>query len=205
MKRKVLLSLICLALALGCAGPNKLSRGLDERVNQLYVDNPLLAEVLLPFTFIGIPLTMVVDICFLNPWWFWSDVRVGRGSPYFYNDPLTPENPGPDAALKTGEEGPVGPPPPFEGEKPGTRAVAGAVPPPPSPAPSVPAPPSPVPVEPSDYTPYTVQAGDTLASISRRYYGKPHYWKQIYMANHAVLASPDAIKPGITLSIPATP
>jgi nucleoid-associated protein YgaU len=53
--------------------------------------------------------------------------------------------------------------------------------------------------------PYTVRAGDTLASISRRYYGKPHHWKRIYMANQNVLSSPDAIRPGQVLAVPAQP
>jgi len=47
---------------------------------------------------------------------------------------------------------------------------------------------------------YTVQQGDTLSSISRQF-GVP--WKQIYEANKSVLSSPELIKPGQELVIPA--
>jgi len=35
---------------------------------------------------------MLVDRLFLNPWYFWHDVRLGRGTAYFYSDPVTPED-----------------------------------------------------------------------------------------------------------------
>jgi hypothetical protein len=191
--RNVLLLVVCLALFVGCAGPNKLSRGLDERVNQLYVDNPILAEVLLPFTYVGVPLVLLVDVCFVNPWWFWSDVRVGRGSPYYYQDPITPDNPLPEVKPAGDGEVPLGSPASPAAPPVSTRPAGTEIPPPPSV------------VEPPRYSPYTVQAGDSLASISRRFYGTPQHWKKIYMANQAILTSPDAIKPGITLSIPTSP
>jgi hypothetical protein len=175
---------LCLAgavLAAGCAGPNRLSRGLDLRVNQLYVDSPTLAEVLLPVTFVGTNVALAADMCFVNPWYFWNDVRVGRGTAYFYRDPTTPDNEAP-APFEDGDTlPPLGEPPPL----------------PESPPPDVT-----TPVPPDEVRPHTVQIGDTLASISRRYYGRPHDWKRIYMANQNVLTSPDALRPGQVLAIP---
>jgi len=182
MRRCVILLSASVFIACGCAGPNRLSRGLDLRVNQLNVDNPLLATVLNPFCFVGMNGAWLVDAAFVNPWYFWNDVRVGRGTAYFYTDPVTPENLDPDVldSVPDAPEAPDTPSPP----KNLTREN------------------SPPPVAPGEPIPYTVQPGDTLASIARKYYGKPHRWKEIYMANQNVLASPDAIKPGQVLAIP---
>lgn len=49
---------------------------------------------------------------------------------------------------------------------------------------------------------YTVQHGDTLASISRKFYKSPARWGKILAANPDVLAKPSELKPGQTLLIP---
>ena len=82
-----------IAVGAGCAGPSKISRGFDERVNQLNVDNPTLAEIAWPVEVVGTVGTKVVDWCVVNPWFFWEDVFVGRGTPYYYKNPVVPELP----------------------------------------------------------------------------------------------------------------
>lgn len=49
---------------------------------------------------------------------------------------------------------------------------------------------------------YTVQHGDTLASISRRYYNTSNRWKDIQDANFYKLEGTAVLKPGMTLIIP---
>ncbi|MDQ6654298.1 MAG: LysM peptidoglycan-binding domain-containing protein [Verrucomicrobiota bacterium] len=49
---------------------------------------------------------------------------------------------------------------------------------------------------------YVVQSGDTLASISRRFYKASGRWKKILQANRDTLSSPGDLKPGQTLVIP---
>lgn len=49
---------------------------------------------------------------------------------------------------------------------------------------------------------YTVQRGDTLASISRKFYKTPSRWGKILAANPDILAKPADLKPGQTLLIP---
>lgn len=49
---------------------------------------------------------------------------------------------------------------------------------------------------------YVVQAGDTLSLISRKVYGTPSRWADIYRANRDVLPSADALKVGQELRIP---
>jgi LysM repeat protein len=84
------------ALDAGCAGPSKVSRGFDERVNQLYVDSPTLGQLAWPVEVAGTAVTKVVDWCAVNPWYFWGDVFEGQGTPYNYHSPIAPE-PAPDA------------------------------------------------------------------------------------------------------------
>jgi nucleoid-associated protein YgaU len=47
---------------------------------------------------------------------------------------------------------------------------------------------------------YVVKKGDTLFSISRKFYKSPAHWKQIRDANK--LDDPAKLKPGLTLTIP---
>ena len=49
---------------------------------------------------------------------------------------------------------------------------------------------------------YVVREGDTLASISRKFYKSSGRWKKIRDANKNVLDDPAKLKPGITLTIP---
>lgn len=49
---------------------------------------------------------------------------------------------------------------------------------------------------------YTVQSGDTLSAISRRMYGTPSRWIDIYQANRDRLSSESAIRVGQEIRIP---
>src|SRR3954447_18812203 len=49
---------------------------------------------------------------------------------------------------------------------------------------------------------YVVREGDTLASISRKFYKSSGRWKKIRDANKSVLDDPTKLKPGMTLTIP---
>jgi tetratricopeptide (TPR) repeat protein len=49
---------------------------------------------------------------------------------------------------------------------------------------------------------YSVRPGDTLSSISKRFYGTPSRWMDIYQANRDRLASQNALKVGQELRIP---
>lgn len=49
---------------------------------------------------------------------------------------------------------------------------------------------------------YVVREGDTLASISRRFYKSSGRWKKIRDANKSVIDDPAKLKPGTTLTIP---
>lgn len=49
---------------------------------------------------------------------------------------------------------------------------------------------------------YTVQRGDTLASISRKFYKSSARWQRILDANTDVISKPGDLKPGQTLVIP---
>ena len=49
---------------------------------------------------------------------------------------------------------------------------------------------------------YTVQRGDTLASISRKFYKSSVRWQRILDANSETLSKPSDLKPGQTLVIP---
>lgn len=49
---------------------------------------------------------------------------------------------------------------------------------------------------------HRVEAGDTLSSISRRYYGTPNRWMEIFEANRDQMASPNALRVGMEIRIP---
>ena len=49
---------------------------------------------------------------------------------------------------------------------------------------------------------YVVREGDTLASISRKFYKSSGRWKKIRDANKSVINDPAKLKPGMTLTIP---
>ena len=49
---------------------------------------------------------------------------------------------------------------------------------------------------------YTVKEGDTLASISRKFYKTSKRWREIRDANEKKVDDPDNLKEGVTLTIP---
>jgi len=49
---------------------------------------------------------------------------------------------------------------------------------------------------------YVVRDGDTLASISRKFYKSSGRWKKIQNANRSLIDDPAKLKPGMTLTIP---
>jgi LysM repeat protein len=49
---------------------------------------------------------------------------------------------------------------------------------------------------------YVVREGDTLASISRKFYKSSGRWKKIREANKSAINDPAKLKPGMTLTIP---
>lgn len=49
---------------------------------------------------------------------------------------------------------------------------------------------------------HTIVRGDTLERISRKYYGTPQRWRDIYNYNRKKLSTPNALKPGDTLDLP---
>jgi LysM repeat protein len=49
---------------------------------------------------------------------------------------------------------------------------------------------------------YVVREGDTLASISRKFYKSSGHWKKIRDANRNAIPDPTKLKPGTTLTIP---
>ena len=49
---------------------------------------------------------------------------------------------------------------------------------------------------------YTVQAGDTLAEIAQRQFGRASAWHAIFDANRDQLDDPDLIRPGQVLRLP---
>ena len=50
---------------------------------------------------------------------------------------------------------------------------------------------------------YKVVEGDTLQKIAKKFYGSTKKWTIIFQANQATLKSPDKIRPGQTIDIPA--
>jgi nucleoid-associated protein YgaU len=84
-----------------------------------------------------------------------------------------------------------------------SRPPAGAQSPRPAPAPVSGGGPSPSMADPGDAPRnYTVQSGDTLSTISRRFYGTPSRWIDIYQANRDRLSSENALRVGQTIRIP---
>lgn len=51
-------------------------------------------------------------------------------------------------------------------------------------------------------TTHSVQKGESLSSISKKYYGNPNYWPLIFNANKNLIKNPSLIQPGWSLKIP---
>ena len=49
---------------------------------------------------------------------------------------------------------------------------------------------------------YTIRSGDTLSAISKRFYGTPTRWIDIYQANRDRISSESAIRVGQEIRIP---
>lgn len=49
---------------------------------------------------------------------------------------------------------------------------------------------------------HSVASGDTLSSISKKFYGDPNRYRKIFEANRPMLQDPDSIYPGQLLRIP---
>ena len=56
---------------------------------------------------------------------------------------------------------------------------------------------------PTSYEKYTVQKGDTLQKISMHFYGTSKRWKKIFNANKDLLKTPNKVRVGQVLNIPA--
>ncbi len=69
------------------------------------------------------------------------------------------------------------------------------------PEPTAPPLPKPEPVAPRTVT-HTVARGETLSSISKKYYGTPAKWRVIQEANRDVVPDPKLLRPGMKLKIP---
>lgn len=89
------------------------------------------------------------------------------------------------------------------GVQPEYAAPVGVVPVPTPPAPAQTTPPVPPPTAPAaSVRRHTVARGDTLMSISLRYYGTRSRWRDILAANRDVLSSETALQIGMQLKIP---
>ena len=94
----------------------------------------------------------------------------------------------------------------FGGGQPATQvtpvgtAIQAPKPPAPSPSPS----PSPSPTRAAGpEQSYTIDSGDTLLSISEKFYGDATLWRKIYDANRAAIGDdPDKLKVGTQIRIP---
>jgi nucleoid-associated protein YgaU len=49
---------------------------------------------------------------------------------------------------------------------------------------------------------YVIQSGDTLSKISKRFYGTPNRYQDIFQANRDRIKTPNALKVGQEIRIP---
>ena len=61
-----------------------------------------------------------------------------------------------------------------------------------------------IPLKESDVRLHIVKIGESLADISKKYYGSPHYIETIYEANKPLISTND-LEPGKKLIIPSFP
>jgi hypothetical protein len=89
----VAMALLLVVSVSGCWGPMKLTRQLDDWANQMYVDSPWLAQVLLYVGVFGIGfwITSIIDELILNPIDFWGESAFrGWGTPFNHTPPTVP-------------------------------------------------------------------------------------------------------------------
>ncbi len=57
-------------------------------------------------------------------------------------------------------------------------------------------------IDPNSFLTYRSKLGDSLQSISIKYFGKPDYYLDIYLANRTLLSNPATVPTGVDLRIP---
>ena len=86
----VVMSLGMALTSVGCTGPNRLRRSVDEYYNESYVKRPLVTQFAFPlFETTGL-VAAAVDYTLVNPFYWWGDVQDGQGTPYYYRNPSVP-------------------------------------------------------------------------------------------------------------------
>ncbi|MBI2931685.1 MAG: DUF3332 family protein [Planctomycetes bacterium] len=90
------IALLILVGSTACYGPMKVTRQLDDWLNQQYVDSPWLVGNVVSVMFIGIAyyVTGLVDYVVLNPIDFWGTSAqpfgTGVGTPFEHKNPNAP-------------------------------------------------------------------------------------------------------------------
>ena len=87
------LALLVVLAITGCYGPNKISRMFDDWGNQMYVDSPWLAQLLLYVGVFGIGMWVCqfIDMIVLNVIDFWGESAFrGYGTPFNHQAPTVP-------------------------------------------------------------------------------------------------------------------
>ncbi len=91
----VVLALVIVMGSIGCFGPRKITRGLDDILNQEYVNQPWLVGNVVSMWFIGIAFwfTQVVD-AFIDFYYFWFEdawpIGKGVGTPFNHKSIMLP-------------------------------------------------------------------------------------------------------------------
>ena len=92
MRRAFIAGLLafCTISQSACVGPSHVSRYVDERYNQFYVDSPVITQAASPLIMTASVVTNTVDLVIVNPFFWWKDALDGRGTPYYYQNPTVP-------------------------------------------------------------------------------------------------------------------
>ncbi len=89
MTRQFVRAVLCLGVlvvAVGCVGPNKMKRGLDQAANRRYHKSPLMSQALFPVSLLLNHIAVLGDMLIINPTYWWSDVFRGEGTLHYYED-----------------------------------------------------------------------------------------------------------------------
>ncbi len=86
MLRTLAVLMLLSALSVGCVGPNKLKRGLDQAANRRYHESPLLSQALFPVSLLMNHIAVLGDLLIINPTYWWKDVLRGEGTIYTYEN-----------------------------------------------------------------------------------------------------------------------